>query len=76
MAAQLVAGLQRALQIDAAPRLPSCQRRLGPRLVGNVDGELGAVSARRDARRRQADAIAADRNARVIRFQPVSRCST
>ncbi len=49
MAAQLVAGLERALQVDALAGLPVAQRRLAQRLVGDIDREPRSPSGGRDS---------------------------
>ena len=46
MAAELVAERQRPLQIDAAPRLPGAERGAREGLVGDLDGEDGALALR------------------------------
>ena len=61
--AQLVAGLQRALQVDAPARPPFIQRRLGQRLVGDIDGKRAAGAGWVHLGGRQAGAVAGDRGA-------------
>ena len=63
MPAELVAGLERALQVDAPAGLPVAERGLAQRLVGDVDLEDAAAARAADLGRRQAGAVAGDRGA-------------
>ena len=61
MAAELVAGTERALQVDPLAGRPGAERRFRHGFVRHIDREAGAGAVGRDRRGGQADAIAGDR---------------
>src|SRR5204863_2987750 len=61
MSAQLLAGLECALQVDAPTGLPRAQRRAAQRLVGDVDLEDAADGRGSNLGGREAGAVAGDR---------------
>ncbi len=60
VAAEFVAGFQRALQVDARAGLPGAERGAGERLVGDVDVEGAAAGRGYNLGGREAGAVAGD----------------